>query len=172
MNEKKRIRDILFPEGSKLRNFLRLLNKIIKNLNAQNIKKFLKLAKQKGFIKALKDTKNILSGRVEVDRKTTYQKWIEENEPTEAELEEQRNTKFKVNPKISILVPLFNTPVNFFDELVQSLIDQTYKNWELCLADGSETQNPELMKIVEKDSRIKYKFMNENKNMLEIQTNV
>ena len=30
MSEKKRIRDILFPEGSKLRNFLRLINKIVK----------------------------------------------------------------------------------------------------------------------------------------------
>ena len=165
MGEKKRIRDILFPEGSKLRNFLRLINKIVKNLSTQNIKKFFNLVKQNGFRKALKDTKNILSGRVEADRKTTYQKWIEENEPTEEELEEQRNTKFEKNPKISILVPLFNTPVNFFDELVQSLIDQTYTNWELCLADGSETQNPELMKIVEKDSRIKYKFINENKNI-------
>ena len=64
MSEKKRIRDILFPEGSKLRNFLRLLNKIVKNLSIQNVKKFFKLVKQKGFIKALKDTKNILSGRV------------------------------------------------------------------------------------------------------------
>ena len=71
MGEKKRIRDILFPEGSKLRNFLRLINKILKNLNIQNIKKFFNLVKQNGFRKALKDTKNILSGRIEVDRKTT-----------------------------------------------------------------------------------------------------
>ena len=35
----------------------------------------------------------------------TYLKWIKENEPTKKELEEQRKTKFKMNPKISILVP-------------------------------------------------------------------
>ena len=152
MGEKKRIRDILFPEGSKLRNFLRLINKIVKNLSTQNIKKFFNLVKQNGFRKALKDTKNILSGRVEVDRKTTYQKWIEENEPTEEELKEQRNTKFEKNPKISILVPLFNTPVNFFDELVQSLIDQTENysnNIQTIQYEKITSQNSERQKYLE-----------------------
>ncbi len=161
----KRLRDILFPEGSKLRNILRFFNKIVKNLNLRNIKRFFNLVKQKGIRKSVLDTKNILMGRVNINNKTAYQKWIEENEPNEEELEEQRNTKFSINPKISILVPLFDTPVEFFSELVQSLIDQTYTNWELCLADGSKIQNPRLMDIIEKDSRIKYKFIGENKNI-------
>ena len=72
MGEKKRIRDILFPEGSKLRNFLRLINKILKNLNTQNIKKFFNLVKQNGFRKTIKYKKNILYWRIEVDRKKTY----------------------------------------------------------------------------------------------------
>lgn len=161
----KRLRDRLFPEGSKIRNILRFLNKIVKNLNISNIKKFIKLVSQKGLKTAFLDTKNILTGRVNINKETAYQKWIRENEPTLEELEEQRNTEFKINPKISILVPLYNTPINFFNELVQSLLDQTYSNWELCLADGSENQNPELMKIIQKDSRIKYKFIDENKNI-------
>ena len=66
-----------------------------------------------------------------------YQEWIKNNEPTKKEIEAQRKVKFKINPKISILVPMYNTPYNFFDELVDCLINQTYTNWELCLADGS-----------------------------------
>ena len=163
--EKRRLRDRFFPEGGKIRNILRFFNKIVKNLNMTNIKKFLRMVKQKGVKTDLVDAKNILTGRVNVNKETAYQKWIKENEPTEEELEVQRNTKFKMNPKISILVPLFNTPVNFFEELVDSLINQTYSNWELCLADGSDTQNPELMEVIEKDSRIKYKFIGENKNI-------
>ncbi len=159
MSSSKRVRDVLFPEGGKIRNILRFFNKVVKNFNITNIRKFLKIVKEKGLIVAFKDTRNILLGRVEIDKKSTYQKWIEENEPTKEELEEQRKTKFKIEPKISILVPLFNTPVDFFEELVDCLINQTYSNWELCLADGSETQNPELMKIIEKDKRIKYKFI-------------
>ena len=41
---------------------------------------------------------------------------------------------------------MYNTPVNYFDELVQCLLNQTYSNWELCLADGSPMQNKELEK--------------------------
>ena len=165
MSSSRRIRDVLFPEGGKIRNVLRFFNKVVKNFNITNIKKALRMIKQRGLKKALKEIKNILLGRVEVDRRTTYQKWIEANEPTTEELEQQRKTNFKINPKISILVPLFNTPVNFFEELVDSLINQTYPNWELCLADGSEKINEELQKVIKKDERIKYKFIGENKNI-------
>lgn len=165
MANSRRIRDRLFPEGGKIRNILRFCNKIVKNLNVTNIKKAFNLIKQKGLKNGLKDIKYVLSGRSQIDRRTVYQKWIEANEPTGAELEEQRNKKFENNPKISILVPLFNTPVNFFGELVDSLINQTYPNWELCLADGSEQVNEELLEITKKDERIKYKFIGENKNI-------
>ena len=94
-----------------------------------------------------------------------YQKWIAANEPTEEELEEQRKHKFSNQPKISIIIPMYNTPVKFFGELVDSLINQTYTNWELCLADGSNEENPELKDIYSKDSRIKYKFIGENKGI-------
>ena len=43
-----------------------------------------------------------------------YKKWIEKNEPDKNELERQRNEKFKLNPKISIVVPVYNTPEDFF----------------------------------------------------------
>ena len=60
---------------------------------------------------------------------------------------------------------MYNTPINFFEELVDCLIDQTYSNWELCLADGSPEQNKKLEPIIKKDKRIKYKFLNENKGI-------
>lgn len=64
-----------------------------------------------------------------------YDNWILENEPNEEVLEEQRKHKFNYQPKISIVVPMYNTPENLFLELINSLIAQTYTNWELCLAD-------------------------------------
>lgn len=96
---------------------------------------------------------------------TPYQVWIQNNEPTEEELEKQKITKFEKNPKISIIVPMYNTPARFFEELVDCLINQTYSNWELCLADGSPDKNSELKKIINKDERIKYKFLNDNKGI-------
>lgn len=43
-------------------------------------------------------------------------------------------------PKISVLVPLFNTPPKYLTQLLQSVQGQTYPNWELCLADASTTE--------------------------------
>ncbi len=94
-----------------------------------------------------------------------YQQWILLNEPTDKELEEQTKTKFKLNPKMSIIVPMYNTPEKYFEELVDRMIEQTYPNWELCLADGSKEKNAKIEKICEKDKRIKYKFINDNKGI-------
>ena len=93
---------------------------------------------------------------------TPYEYWMSYNDPTEEELQKQRNTKFETNPKISILVPMYNTPVNFFNELVEYMINQTYTNWELCLEDGSPEKNEELEKICSKDERIKYNYTGNN----------
>ncbi len=94
-----------------------------------------------------------------------YKKWIEKNEPNKQELEEQRKAIFKNQPKISIVVPVYNTPKKFFKELVQSLQNQTYSNWELCLADGSPEPIKYMQEYPKKDKRIKYKIIGENKGI-------
>ncbi len=101
---------------------------------------------------------------IKEDRKTNQEQyviWMENNKLTDEMLEVQRKTKFKIEPKISIVVPMYNTEKLFFKELIDSLKNQTYKNWELCLADGSEVPN-ELLKDYMDDVRIKYSFLNSN----------
>lgn len=61
--------------------------------------------------------------------------------PTPEEAKRQREEKFPRMPKISILVPLYNTPENFLREMIESVTSQTYENWELCLADGSDKEH-------------------------------
>ena len=94
-----------------------------------------------------------------------YQEWIKNNEPTEQELCEQSKEKFQKNPKISIIVPMYNTREDFFKDLIDCMKNQTYSNWELCLADGSPNQNKELKKYYNIDSRIKYKFLEKNEGI-------
>lgn len=94
-----------------------------------------------------------------------YKKWINKNEPNKKMLNEQRKAKFEINPKISIVVPVYNTPEKFFKELVKSLKKQTYTNWELCLADGSPEPIKYMQEYPKKDSRIKYKIIGENKGI-------
>ena len=61
--------------------------------------------------------------------------------PSEEEAKRQRETVFERRVKISILVPLWNTPKDFLVEMIDSVMNQTYENWELCLADGSDAEH-------------------------------
>ncbi len=94
-----------------------------------------------------------------------YGGWIKYNEPKDADLKIQMKKRFEFEPKISVIVPMYNTKEKFFKDLVNCMINQTYSNWELCLADGSPKQNESLKKYYEKDERIKYKFLGENKGI-------
>ncbi len=79
--------------------------------------------------------------------------------------------KFDKDIKFSILVPLYNTPIKFLEDMIVSVQKQTYKNWELCLADGSDDQHGEVgefvKKLQEKDSRIVYKKLEKNMGISE-----
>lgn len=85
---------------------------------------------------------------------------------SEAELEAQRQRKFPKNIKFSVIVPLYNTPEKFLCEMIDSVIAQTYSNWELCMADGSDDKHKTVKQICKKyakaDGRIKYKKLKEN----------
>lgn len=90
---------------------------------------------------------------------------------SEEEFTSQRDMVFGKMPKISILVPLYNTPENFLREMIESVTCQTYGNWQLCLADGSDDQHSDVEKIcreyVSADPRILYKHLEENKGIAE-----
>lgn len=85
---------------------------------------------------------------------------------TEEERKIQKNTKFAYMPCISIITPLYNTPIGFLEQLIKSVQEQTYHNWELCLADGSDKGHVEVeelcRKYAKKDIRIKYKKLEKN----------
>lgn len=57
--------------------------------------------------------------------------------PNEARLKEQRDYKFASNYKFSILIPVYRPDVKFFTLMLDSIVAQTYDNWQVCLADGS-----------------------------------
>ncbi len=58
--------------------------------------------------------------------------------PDEERRRQEQETVFPRMVKFSILVPLYNTPQEFLTAMLDSVINQTYGNWELCLADGSD----------------------------------
>ena len=79
-----------------------------------------------------------------------------ESFPDEDKIQRERNEKFAKTPLISILVPLYNTPENFLRDMIESVLNQTYVNWQLCLADGSDSEHAYVEEIVrqyENDAR-------------------
>ena len=71
-------------------------------------------------------------------------------------------------PTISILTPLYNTPENYLREFLDSFVNQTAPNGQLCLADASDDAHPEVERVVReyqrKNQRIVYKKV-ENKGI-------
>lgn len=64
-----------------------------------------------------------------------------ESFPDQETIRMQREAVFPNMVKFSILVPLWNTPEQFLTDMISSVINQTYSNWELCLADGSDDEH-------------------------------
>lgn len=104
--------------------------------------------------------------RIYVQFDAEYLYWMKNNTPTNEEYAAQRGHVFEYSPKISIIVPLYNTPERFFREMLNSVLSQTYSNWELCLADGS-TQTGNLKDIAASygDERIVYKKLDKNEGI-------
>ena len=63
-------------------------------------------------------------------------------------------------PCVSIVVPVYNTPLPFFKQMVQSVRRQTYTNWQLVLVDASDAAHPApgalAQKLAAQDGRILY----------------
>lgn len=128
------------------------------------MKKGIAYFKKNGFKKAVKRTKYFLTER------NSYKRLLAASALTETQMEEQRRTVFACGPKISILVPMYHTPLPFFRELIDCICAQTYANWELCLADGTGKETEASAYAKERaagDARIVYKMLSSNDGISE-----
>lgn len=88
--------------------------------------------------------------------------------PNEARLKEQRDYKFALNYKFSILIPVYRPDVKFFTLMLDSIVAQTYDNWQICLADGSGdgyTVESVVKPYVEKYGEDKVKYIKLENNL-------
>jgi GT2 family glycosyltransferase len=70
-----------------------------------------------------------------------YQKWLEKHRASERDLKQMRaeSRGFASRPLISVITPVFDTPVQRLEEAVESVLAQAYENWELLLVDDGST---------------------------------
>jgi GT2 family glycosyltransferase len=70
-----------------------------------------------------------------------YQKWFEQRHASSKELKQMRDEAraFGSRPLMSVITPVFDTPVQHLEEAVESVLAQAYDNWELVLVDDGST---------------------------------
>ena len=99
-----------------------------------------------------------------------YGPWYQAYVPDQETLEAQKKHKFDHRPLISIAVPAYQTPVEFLKQMIESLISQTYPEWELCIANASP-DNEEMQRVLAdysaKDSRVRFCNLKENLGIAE-----
>ena len=103
-----------------------------------------------------------------------YNEWYKKIKITEEELEKQRNTVLPVQPKFSIVIPVYETPEKFLRKMLTSIADQTYGNFEVCVADATPYEkygNVEaagklpkevLKEYQDRDPRFRFKVLEKN----------
>ncbi len=123
----------------------------------------------RGYIKYLRDPQFVnFVPPAETTSKTDYETWIDKYdylpEHDKAALQSEIS-QVGHKPLISIVMPVYNTPVELLDKAIGSVIDQIYENWELCIADDCST-DPAIRQSLQgwqkRDPRIKVTYRSQN----------
>ena len=101
-----------------------------------------------------------------IRRKRAERTYLARTRVSPEELERQRTAGFSAPMLISVACPLYNTAEGPLREMIASVQAQTYGDWELCLADGSDAEHGEVGRIcreyAERDARIRYRKLEKN----------
>lgn len=109
----------------------RLTKKAGKKILPTKVKKGLKVLKEEGY-NTFKYKMN--EHRV---RRLSYETWIKGVEEDRHIILTKKELKLK--PLISVLVPVYNVKSELLSACIDSVIAQTYPNWQLCLVDDAST---------------------------------
>lgn len=133
---------------------------MVKRLTPYTIKKGFMYLRHYG----LKDFLVRMGERFE-ETEVDYNIWFREKRLNQEDLKLQTEQKWERKVVISVVVPIFRTPEPFLRQMIESVINQTYPFWELCIADGSgntEKTRSVVEEYVKKDNRILYQVLQEN----------
>jgi len=155
--------------------YLNIFKRIVKLviLEPIRIKKGLKIIFTKGpyfFVEKLRSLLQQSDNFALVNKQ--YRSWLKQYYPRKEALEKQRkiSKSFNYQPLISIILPTYNTPIKFLKECIDSVLNQSYENWELCIADDASTiagVRDTIERFAKRDKRIKYSFREVNGHICE-----
>lgn len=121
-----------------------------------DIEELRKQNKPKGFLSRLFGKESVAEGG--------YEAWLARHKVDKRTLRRQKHAAFAQKPLISIVIPLYCTPLPYLKELLESVLRQSYENWQLCLADGSPDDKAKefIEKHYGREKRIVYRKLEEN----------
>ncbi len=105
--------------------------------------------------------------RLQIQRHEEYGRWLAVNYPSNELIEKQKkdSSKFKYRPLISIIMPVYNTNPEYLTVCINSVLAQSYDNFQLCIANDAST-NEQTLKCLDKyrtkDKRIKITDLTKN----------
>jgi len=96
-----------------------------------------------------------------------YNRYILESEPSIEDLIAQRHQSFQFayRPLMSVIIPVYNPPSEILEKTLDSIVSQSYDNWEICIADGNSSERGirDLLQIyADKYPNIHVLFLTEN----------
>lgn len=121
-----------------------------------DIEELRKQNKPKGFLSRLFGKESVAEGG--------YEAWLARHKVDKRTFRRQKHAAFAQKPLISIVIPLYCTPLPYLKELLESVRRQSYENWQLCLADGSPDDKAKefIEKHYGREKRIVYRKLEEN----------
>jgi GT2 family glycosyltransferase/glycosyltransferase involved in cell wall biosynthesis len=99
-----------------------------------------------------------------------YEEWLRNNSWNEAaRLEaEAELARLPRRPLLSVVMPVYNGDGHWLERAIESVQDQVYPDWELCIADDASTR-PHVRRILRRfaasDDRLKVRFLERNGNI-------
>ncbi len=114
--------------------FHKRLEKIHDLMNMETVRVAWNFYKENGLKALFIKSKHKLEG---IDNDYEYAEWYELTKPTDEELADQREAEFAYRPLLSIVIPACRPVEKYFREMLDSILAQTYPDWEVCVADGS-----------------------------------
>ncbi len=128
----------------------------------RKFKTFFRVSKEQG----LRGIFVVISSKIKSHQMPPMNPYMEKNQTSPTLRKIERNTKFEHSPKISVIVPLYNTNKKFLKEMIHSVLHQTYRNFELCLFDASDAEHRYVKRICFTyrifSRKIKYKYSKKN----------
>ena len=155
----------LFPKGTRRGEFVSIINASLQVISNEGLESYIKQALEK--LKYRNFT-------VYLQKFNNYDTWLNCSQLTKETLTEMRDksSSFEYRPKISIIMPVHNTDEKWLTAAIDSVSDQVYSNWELCIVNTANrsTVTDALKPYTSRESRIKVKRL-ENEASISVASN-